>query len=297
MKLNITDKAKIYFIIPVVLILIGVIFFFSNGGFVQDVDFVGGMTMYVDMGKEVDLDEIGDVVKSADASITNPRVTNSDGNVVIIRTTPIERDVRDKVQTSLVEKYGLDRNTAFIQIEDVTATMGAELRQQALNAALIACLLMLVYISIRFEFFTGVSAVICLLHDVLIMLSFYAVFRIPINANFIAAILTIIGYSINNTIVVFDRIRENQGKIIREVNALVNTSVIQTLKRSIYTTLSTILPVILLYVLGVDSIKEFALPLMVGLLAGTYSSVFMAGSIWAKFKSLSKKKKLAKATR
>ncbi len=292
--LKIVEKAKIYFAIPLVLILLGVIFFATGGGFVQDVDFAGGMTMYVDMGKEADLGEIAKVVEGADASIKSPNVLHSDGNVVIIQTTPIERDVRDKIQTALVEKYELDRNTAFIQIEDVTATMGAELRAQALRAALIACLLMFIYIVIRFEFFTGLSAVICLIHDVLIMLSFYAVFKVPMNANFIAAMLTIIGYSINNTIVLFDRIRENQGKAMRDLKSLVNTSVSQTLKRSIYTTLTTIVPVVLLYVLGVDSIKEFALPLMVGLLAGTFSSVFLAGSIWAGLKSLIKKKKLAR---
>ncbi len=297
MKLNIIDKAKIYFLIPAIIIVLGIVFLFVNGGFVQDVDFAGGMTMYADMGKEVNLDEVKDVVKSADASINSPRVTNSDGNIIIIQTTPIERDVRDKIQDALVEKYNLDRNTSFPQIEDVSATMGADLRQQALMAALIACIVMLLYITIRFEFFTGISAVVCLIHDVLIMLSFYVIFKVPINANFIAAVLTIIGYSINNTIVVFDRVRENQGKAMRELKSLVNTSISQTLKRSIYTTLTTLIPVILLYVLGVDSIKEFALPLIVGLLAGTYSSVFLAGSVWYGFKSVSKKRKLKRASR
>lgn len=297
MKLNIIDKAKIYFIIPAVIILLGVVFLFVNGGLVQDIDFAGGMTMYVDMGKEVDLDEVAKTVKTADPSINSPKVLNSDGNVIIIQTTPIERDVRDKIQTVLVEAYGIDRATAFIQVEDVSATMGAELRQQALTAALIACLLMLVYITIRFEFFTGISAVICLIHDVLIMLAFYAIFKVPVNANFIAAVLTIIGYSINNTIVIFDRIRENQKRAARELASLVNTSVSQSLKRSIYTTITTIIPVVLLYVLGVDSIKEFALPLIVGLLAGTYSSLLLAGSVWYGFKKATRKRKLAKASR
>jgi len=295
--LKIVEKAKFTCLIPAVIILLGLIFFFVGGGFVQDIDFAGGMTMYVDMGKEVDLNEVAKTVESADSSIKSPKVLNSDGNVIIIQTAPIERDVRDKIQTKLVEVYEIDRATAFIQVEDVTATMGAELRSQALKAALIACLLMLVYITIRFEFFTGLSAVICLLHDVLIMLSFYVIFRIPINANFIAAMLTIIGYSINNTIVVFDRVRENQGKASRDLKTLVNTSVNQTLKRSIYTTLTTIIPVILLYILGVDSIKDFALPLMVGLLAGTFSSVLLAGPVWAGLKSLMKKRKLAKKVR
>ena len=294
--LKIVENAKIYFLVPLVIVLIGAIFMFACGGFVQDVDFAGGMTMYVDMGKEVKLDDVAKTVAAADASIKSPKVLNSDDNVIIIQTTPIERDVRDKIIDALCKEYSIER-TAILQVEDVTATMGAELRSQALKAALIACVLMLLYITIRFEFFTGISAVICLLHDVLIMLSFYAIFRIPMNANFIAAMLTIIGYSINNTIVVFDRIRENQGKAARDLKSLVSTSISQTLKRSIYTTLTTIIPVILLYVLGVDSIKDFALPLMVGLLAGTYSSIFLAGSTWVGFKSLNKKKKLAKKLR
>ncbi len=294
--LKIVENAKIYFLVPLVIVLIGAIFMFACSGFVQDVDFAGGMTMYVDMGKEVKLDDVAKTVAAADASIKSPKVLNSDDNVIIIQTTPIERDVRDKIIDALCKEYSIER-TAILQVEDVTATMGAELRSQALKAALIACVLMLLYITIRFEFFTGISAVICLLHDVLIMLSFYAIFRIPMNANFIAAMLTIIGYSINNTIVVFDRIRENQGKAARDLKSLVNTSISQTLKRSIYTTLTTIIPVILLYVLGVDSIKDFALPLMVGLLAGTYSSIFLAGSTWVGFKSLNKKKKLAKKLR
>ena len=294
MNLKIVEKAKIYFIVPAIIILLGIVFFFVNGGFVQDIDFAGGITMTVDMGKKVDLDEVADVVKSADASIKNPKVLRADGNEIVIQTTAVEEGKEVLIINKLIEKYGIT-NEAVKSQENVHATMGAQLRAQALKAALIACLLMLVYITIRFEFFTGISAVICLLHDVLIMLSFYAIFKIPMNANFIAAMLTIIGYSINNTIVVFDRVRENQRKAMREIKSLVNTSINQTLKRSIYTTLTTIIPVILLYILGVDSIREFALPLMVGLLAGTYSSVFLAGSVWAGFKSLSKNRKLKKA--
>lgn len=285
------ERAKFFAIIPAVIILLGVIFLIPNNGFVQDVDFAGGMTMYVEMGKEVDFGQVTDVVKGADASISSPKVLKSDGTKIIIQTTPIERDVRNKIVVALQENFGID-DTAILQVDDVTATMGNELRAQALKAALIACVLMLIYISIRFDFFTGASAVICLLHDVLIMLSFYAIFRVPMNANFIAAMLTIIGYSINNTIVVFDRIRENQGKVQKsDLNGLVNTSVKQTLKRSLYTTLTTIIPVILLYAFGVDSIKEFALPLIVGLFAGTFSSVLLAGPIWVGLKRIFRKKK------
>lgn len=289
------ERAKIYAIVPLIIIILGAIFL-GCFGFVQDVDFAGGMTMYVEMGKEVDHGEIADVVKGADDSITAPKVLNSDGTVIVIQTPPVERDVRNKIVVALREKYELGEE-AILQVEDVTATMGAELRGQALKAALIACVLMLLYITIRFEFFTGASAVICLLHDVLIMISFYIIFRIPLNANFIAATLTIIGYSINNTIVVFDRIRENQKTLKSDLKELVNKSLKQSLRRSCYTTLTTIIPVILLYILGVDSIKSFALPLIVGLLAGTYSSVLLAGPIWYAMKSGSKKRKLKKASR
>lgn len=288
---KIVERAKYFAIIPIVIILLGVVFLIPNGGFVQDVDFAGGMTMYVDMGKEVDFGEVANVVKGADSSISSPKVLKSDGTQIIIQTTPIERDVRNKIVVALKENFGIE-DSAVLQVEDVTATMGAELRGQALKAALIACVLMLVYISIRFDFFTGASAVICLLHDVLIMLSFYSIFRVPMNANFIAAMLTIIGYSINNTIVVFDRVRENQGKVQKSnLSLLVNTSVKQTLRRSLFTTVTTIVPVICLYILGVDSIREFALPLMVGLIAGTFSSVLLAGPIWVGLKTLGKKKK------
>lgn len=294
---KIIERVKYYCIIPAVIILLGIVFLISNGGFVQDVDFAGGMTMYVEMGKEVDFDEVADVVKGADESIISPKVLSSDGTQIIIQTTPIERDVRNKIITALKENFEID-DSAILQVEDVTATMGAQLRSQALKAALVACLIMMIYISIRFDFFTGASAVICLLHDVLIMLSFYAIFKIPMNTNFIAAMLTIIGYSINNTIVIFDRVRENMGKVQKsDLTALVNTSIKQTFRRSCFTTLTTIIPVILLYILGVDSIREFALPLMVGLIAGTFSSVLLAGPIWGGMKNVSRKKKHNKIKR
>ncbi len=290
---RIVERFKFSVILPVVIILLGVVFLIPNGGFLQDVDFAGGMTMYVEMGKEVDFNEVSDVVAGADESIKAPKVLKSEGTQIIIRTTPIERDVRNKIIVALKDNFGID-DSAVLQVEDVTATMGSQLRAQALKAALIACLLMLVYISIRFDIFTGASAVLCLTHDVLIMLAFYAIFRVPMNANFIAAMLTIIGYSINNTIVVFDRVRENMGKVRRsDLGQLVNLSIRQTFRRSCFTTLTTIVPVLLLYILGVDSIREFALPLIVGLLAGTYSSVLLAGPIWAMLKKIGKHKKHA----
>ncbi|MPN35210.1 Protein translocase subunit SecF [bioreactor metagenome] len=144
---------------------------------------------------------------------------------------------------------------------------------------------MLVYITIRFEAITGISAVLCLLHDLLVILTAYTLFRIPMSTTFIAAILTILGYSINATIIVFDRVRENM-KLIRKTGFadIVNKSIWQTFARSVNTSLTTLFTVLILYFLGVPSIKAFALPIIIGIVAGTYSSVFMSGNIWVLLK-------------
>lgn len=295
--LKIVEKFKIFAAISLIIIIAGAVVFGINGGFAQDVDFAGGMTMYVEMGKEVNLDELSKHIMDSTPDGVNPTVQNSDGTQVVIKTTPISTEERDKLQTAILEKYEL-KEDAILQVDNVDASVGNELKSQALTATLIAAVLMLIYITIRFEMRTGIAAVICLIHDVLIMLTVYAVFRIPVNSNFIAAILTIVGYSINNTIVVFDRIRENYAKNKRAPYAeTVNLSIKQTLGRSINTTITTLLPVIMLFVFGVTSIRQFTIPLMVGLLAGTYSSVLIAGPLWVVMKNLQanrKKKKLAK---
>ncbi|MBR7163749.1 MAG: protein translocase subunit SecF [Clostridia bacterium] len=294
---KIVEKFKIFAPISLVIILIGAIMFGVYGGFAQDVDFAGGMTMYVEMGKDVNLDELSKHIVENTPDGVNPTVQKSDGTQVVIKTTPIGTEDRDKLQAAILEKYELGEE-AILQVDNVDASVGNELKTQALTATLIAAVLMLIYITIRFEMRTGIAAVICLLHDVLIMLAVYVIFRIPINSNFIAAILTIVGYSINNTIVVFDRIRENYAKNKRAPFAeTVNMSIKQTLTRSINTTITTLLPVIMLFIFGVTSIRQFTIPLMVGLLAGTYSSLLLAGPIWVGMKNIQanrKKKKLAK---
>ena len=294
---KIVEKFKYTILLPVVIILIAAIMLGVHGGFEQDVEFLGGMTMYVDMGSEVNLDELANFVESNTPENINPVVQRSEGTQVSIKTNPIETEVREQLQAALLEKYGLTEE-AILQVDNISPTVGGELKRQALMASLIAAVLMLVYITIRFEMRTGIAAVVCLIHDIIIMIAVYAIFQIPINSNFIAAILTIIGYSINNTIVVFDRIRENYGKNKRASFAEVaNMSIKQTLKRSFNTTITTLLPVLMLFIFGVTSIRQFTIPLMVGLLAGTYSSVLMAGPIWVALKNLQVKRKQKKATR
>ncbi len=294
--LKIVEKFKIFAAISLAIIIVGAVVF-GIFGFAQDVDFAGGMTMYVEMGKDdINYGELEQFIKDNTPEGVNPTVQSSDGTQIVIKTTPIGTEDRDKLQAAILEKYELGEE-AILQVDNVDASVGKELKTQALTATLIAAILMLIYITIRFEMRTGFAAVICLIHDVLIMLTVYAVFRIPVNSNFIAAILTIVGYSINNTIVVFDRIRENYAKNKRASFAeTVNVSIKQTLGRSISTTITTLLPVIMLFIFGVTSIRQFTIPLMVGLLAGTYSSIFLAGPLWALMKNLQanrKKKRLA----
>lgn len=181
-----------------------------------------------------------------------------------------------------------------IQIVDtnVDPTIGNEMKKGAIMAALIALLLMLLYITFRFELLSGLVAIIMLFHDVMVVCAAYALLRIPVGSTFIAVLLTIVGYSINATIVVFDRIRENVRMNPKAPFAEnVDKSVAQTLTRSIYTTLTTLFTIVVLYILGVDSIKEFALPIIIGLVGGTFSSVFLAGPLWT---VLRKDKKQAK---
>ena len=292
--LKIVEKFKYTVAISLVVILIGVIAFAINGGFAQDVEFAGGMTMYIDMGTDVDLEELGAFVEANTPINVNPVVQRSDGTQVIIKTLPIDTEARDALQNALFDKYELGEE-AILQVDNVSATVGDELKQQALLATLVATILMLIYIAIRFEFRTGLAAVICLIHDVLIMLTVYAVLQIPVNTNFIAAVLTIVGYSINNSIVVFDRIRENYAKNKRAPFAeTVNASIKQTITRSINTTITTLLPVVMLYIFGVLSIRQFTIPLMAGLIAGTYSSVLLAGPLWAFMKQAQAKRKQKK---
>ncbi|MGN1058891.1 MAG: protein translocase subunit SecF [Clostridia bacterium] len=289
--LKIVETFKYFIILPVVIVLLGAVMFAVNGGFAQDVDFAGGMTMYIEMGRDVNLEELSQYVIDSTPDGVTPTVQRSDGTQIVVKTTPIDSEVRDALQTAILEKYELEPS-AILQVDNVSATVGDELKAQATTATLIAAVLMLIYITIRFEMRTGLAAVLCLIHDILIMLSVYVVFRIPINSNFIAAILTIVGYSINNTIVVFDRIRENHAKNKRAPFAdTVNLSIKQTLTRSISTTITTLLPVIMLFIFGVTSIRQFTIPLMVGLLSGTYSSVLLAGPIWVFLKNAQTKRK------
>ena len=293
---NIVKSKKIVYIISAVLILAGIASMFIQG-FKMDIDFAGGIECTVNVGAAVDSTksgEIAKIVKEATGVDATVQKAGDDGKSAIIKisaelTTEKELAMKD----ALVKNLGIEKD-AITNFEVVSPTVGKEMQTSAILAVIIAVALMLVYISLRFEFLSGCAAVVALIHDVLIMLGFYSMFQIPVNTTFIAAILTILGYSINATIVLFDRVRENQRLQRKElfVNT-VNTSVWQTMTRSLNTSITTLITLIVLFFVGVDSIKEFALPITVGVVAGFYSSVFVSGNIWVEFKKLAKHKNVA----
>ena len=221
-------------------------------------------------------DEIRKTV-GAVANVKASSVVKSEDGFVI-KTNELDAKQASDVKQALADKLGAIK---VISEDKVSATVGSELLGSSLQALLIAAVLMLIYISFRFELLSGLSAVLALVHDVLVMLSIYAIFRLPVNTSFIAAMLTIIGYSINATIVIFDRVRENTKYLKKETfSNIVNTSIWQSMGRSVNTSVTTLITIVMVYILGVTSVREFALPIIIGIVCGTYSSIFLAGSFW-----------------
>ena len=179
-------------------------------------------------------------------------------------------------------------------LDDISPSSGQELARSAMWMALLACAGILIYVTIRFEFTSGCVAIIALVHDVLILLGVYSLFRISVNINFIAAVLTVLGYSINNTIVIMDRIRENTRHSRKETyGEIANNSIWQTMTRSINTTITTLLTIGMVYIIGVSAIKAFALPIIIGIVVGFFSSVFVTGPLWATWRDSAVKAKKA----
>lgn len=231
------------------------------------------------MGEAYDAEELEAVIVEVTGQSV-PQIQQIMGtNAAEIKLQHIDGQTRVELMNALWAKYPA---AELKEANDISGTVSNEMQQAAIKATAIAAAAMLVYISIRFrDLRAGGSAILALIHDVLVVLAAYAVFRIPVNNTFIAVLLTILGYSINSTIVIFDRIRENKENYSpAEAAEKIDKSISQTLSRSINTSLTTLFTVGAIYVLGVPSIKEFALPMMVGIIAGAYSSICISGSVW-----------------
>lgn len=287
-EFDIVGRLKIFGAISILLVLPGLIALlgapFGLNLFNLDVDFVGGTTMYYALHKDVTADDISAVYALVEEVTGEPAssvVTAGDNTEIIIKTRSIDTEMRDAVNDEMMEQFGITSEDR-LNVDNVSPAVGRDLRNSAFTAAGVASILMLLYITLRFNFTSGLSAVICLLHDVLVMLSACVVLRISINTGFIAAALIIFGYSINASIIVFDRIRENGRLMQRESPGnLVNISIWQTMTRTVNTTLTTLFTIVALFVLGVPSIRTFSLPIIVGIVSGAYSSAFLAGPLWA----------------
>lgn len=288
--MNVIEKRKIWFALSIAIILAGLIAMPINAmmgkGILNfDVEFIGGTVMEINIGQDFN---IAQDIRPIVIEITgedNPQITRVGSQGIAIKTKSIDAETRTKLYNALKDKYQLHEKDDLLNVDDVSPTISTEMQVKALQALLLASILMLIYITFRFKDWKfGLAAVLPLIHDVLIVFAVYSIGRVPVNNSFIAAILTIVGYSINDTIVIFDRIRENRKVAKRgDLEGLINRSVSQTIVRSINTSITTLLTITILYFLGVESIKEFALPLIVGIVAGTYSSIFIASPLWYVF--------------
>ncbi len=260
------------------------------------IDFTGGLSMQYELGERAEQLDVESLLAPLSLGDHNVTVQGANHDEVLIRIKAVDedsvQDLQAKVGEALKAKYAEAKPVGDVNY--VGPVAGATLLRNAILSVFIASLCMLAYIAWRFDFYSGLAAVLGLVHDVLIMLSFMVILRsiVQMNSSFIAAMLTIVGYSINNTIVIFDRIRENKRKMTGDAaENVVNRSVKECLGRTINTTLTTLLTIVTLYVLGVSSIREFALPIIVGILSGVYSANMINGYVWA---ALEGRKKAAK---
>lgn len=288
--INFLSKKAVCFALSLIVIVGGFVCMGLNQSSIGDplnysLEFKGGTSTNITFNEDMTIEEIDAQVipvieeVTGDGNVQAQKVSGS--NEVIVKTRTLSVDERETLNEKLSEAFGVDPEK--ITAETISSTISSEMRNDAIIAVAIATVCMLLYIWFRFKDVRfAASAVVALLHDVLVVLAFYAAAKVSVGSTFIACMLTIVGYSINATIVIFDRIRENLAgaKKNASLEEIVNTSITQTLSRSIFTSLTTFFMVAALFVLGVTSIREFALPLMVGILCGTYSSICLAGSLW-----------------
>ena len=298
-------KRKIFFAVSVAVILVGFVFMGVNAGTGKgalnySLEFKGGTSTNVTFDKAYTLKEIDEtMIPDLEKVTDDPNIqvqTVANSNQVIFKTQTLDLEKREAFAKYMADEFGVEEKD--ITTENISSTVSSEMRVDAIIAVAIATVFMLLYIWLRFKDIRfATSAVVALIHDVLVVLAFYVIVRISVGNTFIACMLTIVGYSINATIVIFDRIREEMKtkKRTEELDTLVNRCITRTLTRSIYTSLTTFVMVAVLFIMGVSSIKEFALPLMVGIICGAYSSVCITGALWYVMKTkIGKKSESAK---
>ena len=286
---KIVEKSKIWFSISLSIILIGCILMVTRG-LNFGIDFTGGTKLLIELGEEFDKPKVDEIVKKYDSEAVTKTVEDTQYE---IKSKDLDETQSSKLFEELKKEYSLE-DKDFLSQDQIGPSVGRELTGKALVALFVACIAMLIYIAIRFEFTYGIAALIALVHDVLITLTAFLIFDIPINSAFVAAILTIVGYSINDTIVVFDRIREN-SKTMRSLSTVevANKSINQTLARSLNTSITTLIVIIAVNYF-VPTVREFSFPLLIGIATGAFSSIFIASPVWVLLMNRKAKIKTAK---
>lgn len=272
-------RRKVFYIISLLIIIPGLVSLVMNG-LNLGIDFTGGSIIQVQMDPTVQSAQVRSALK--EIGMERADVSKS-GNQFLIRTTELDQEQTRQLLDALESKF---KNVEFLSAESVGAAIGKELTNKAILAVIIAAFAMLIYITIRFEWTFGVAAIVSEIHDVLFVLGLFSLFQWEINTSFIAAILTVVGYSINDTIVIFDRIRENLRMKRKEDYAnLVNRSITQSLNRSINTVLTSLFALVALLVFGGGNIRYFILAMVIGFVIGCYSSIFVASPVWYDIKN------------
>lgn len=294
-KFDIASKGKLWFIISLIVIIPG---FICMGvkGFNFGIDFTGGTIIDLKFDNPVSVAKVRDALKPFGMDGATIQLSNDDSNVeesrsVMIRTVDMEEERRKEVMAGLKSSVG---EYQVMREEKVGAVIGSELILNAVEALVVSWILIIAYVAYRFEWRFGVSAVLALVHDILIVLVVFSITQRQIDSSFVAALLTIVGYSINDTIVIFDRIRENlklHFKRDGNVFELVNRSIYQTLRRSLYTVFTVLFTTFALYFFGGETTKDFAFALLIGFASGCYSSIFIASPLWIYFKTRDDKKR------
>ena len=297
-KFDIAGHRKIWFLISLVLIIPG---FICMGvrGFNFGIDFTGGTIMDLRFEQPVTLSDVRSSLAKYDLDGSTIQLAGAESGIessenVMIRTVDLEENQRKEVMASLTQDVG---PYTVLREEKVGATIGGELITNAVLALVISWALIILYVAYRFEWRFGVSAVLALIHDIIIVLAVFSLTQRQIDSSFIAALLTIVGYSINDTIVIFDRIRENLKLHFRrggDINELVNRSIYQTLTRSLYTVFTVLFTTFALYYFGGETTKDFAFALLVGFASGCYSSIFIASQLWIELKNRTERRPAVK---
>lgn len=295
-RFDILKRSKLWFAISLLIIIPGIFCMFTKG-FNFGIDFTGGTIIEMEFQQEVTLPQVRDVLREYNLDNATIQLSGDVSNVeaskdVLIRTMDLEENERKAVMASLKDEIG---DYTVLREEKVGATIGGELITDALMATVISWILIILYVSYRFEWRFGIAAILTLIHDVLIVLSVFSFLQKQVDSSFVAAILTIIGYSINDTIVIFDRIRENQRLHFKrggDLNELANRSIYQTLTRSLYTVFTVLFTTFALYFFGGDTTKDFSFALLIGFFSGSYSSIFIASPLWVVLKNRFPAKKI-----